>query len=170
MDCGFVLISYLLMQQPNIKLFILVMCYLFILINNLYAVIQMVWIETKDKIYLNSELITSFAIEHGRTKDRVAITCHYGEFYGECIPTSIELWHKSLKIKSDSNSTRSSLFAERMKNNSTCNDHNLEIIDNLAKDIMIELLTELDAAKKKGMIVFNLEAFLKKFIDRVINK
>jgi hypothetical protein len=142
----------------------------------------MVWIITKDKKYFNSELITSFVIVPEEIKNKASIICKYAEFSGmEVNPTSIELWNTSFETKLDPNSHTSQMAAmirgrrenafglgyvppsEKEEYDPSYNDRNQERIGSLAKDIMIRLLTELNAAAKNGEIVFDLELFLEQF-------
>lgn len=150
----------------------------------------MIWIKSKNNEYLNFELITSFKIVLSDREDSVEIICNLsagssGEFrdgYGSINPYTKNLCTISTKKNSASNSHKKphKSFGQGMtgikydpssakerekekKRDAIYKASTQEIVSSFANDILIGLLTELEAIKKNGEIVFDLEPFLEQF-------
>jgi hypothetical protein len=135
----------------------------------------MVWIKVSDTIYQNLELITSIYVTSCEEDDntKVSIVCQYGEFNGETYPTPIILWSESFKMKVfiDTNSISYQISAitfdefdeEDIDYEGNYNEKMSEQLLEKAKEILVKLLNELDAANKKGNVIFDLEGFLEPY-------
>lgn len=134
----------------------------------------MVWIKVNDTIYYNSELIASIYItSYEETNNiEVSIVCKYSETktddYGS-YPSVIELWSSSFKPKVFVEPNSYTLFAggvssedlnkEDIDYEGTYNENMREQLLEKAKEILVKLLNEFDAANKNGNVIFDLEAF-----------